>query len=144
MSVQHHVISRSTVIKSGLNRNSLPLVLSYSFGKYNPGEHNKQCSLSPSFISPAIVAPEIVDVEVPKDDGVIRRGLMIIAKVMQNLANNIFFAKEAHMVCLNEFLKANITNVTRFLSEVNVSDFNVHTSETKTILVYAEILRNGC
>ena len=50
---------------------------------------------------------------------------MIIAKVMQNLANNIFFAKEAHMVCLNEFLKANITNVTRFLSEVNVSDFNV-------------------
>ncbi|KAF8450670.1 hypothetical protein L210DRAFT_3520995 [Boletus edulis BED1] len=71
------------------------------------------------FISPAVVAPEIVDVEVPKDDGVIRRGLMIIAKVVQNLANNIFFAKEAHMVCLNEFLKANITNVTRFLSEVN-------------------------
>ncbi|KAG8218508.1 hypothetical protein J3R82DRAFT_4145 [Butyriboletus roseoflavus] len=71
------------------------------------------------FISPAIVAPEIVDVEVPKDDGVIRRGLMIIAKVMQNLANNIFFAKEAHMVCLNDFLTANITNVTRFLSEVN-------------------------
>ena len=74
-----------------------------------------------SFISPAIVAPEIVDVAVPKDDGgVIRRGLMVIAKVMQNLANNIFFGKEAHMVCLNEFLTANITNVTRYLSEVNV------------------------
>ncbi|KAL4081516.1 hypothetical protein V8B97DRAFT_1923406 [Scleroderma yunnanense] len=71
------------------------------------------------FISPAIVAPEIVDVEVPKDDGVIRRGLMVIAKVVQNLANNIFFAKEAHMVVLNEFLKENITNVTRYLSEVN-------------------------
>ncbi|KIJ20411.1 hypothetical protein PAXINDRAFT_166473 [Paxillus involutus ATCC 200175] len=71
------------------------------------------------FISPAIVAPEVVDIEVPKDDSVIRRGLLVIAKVMQNLANNIFFAKEAHMVCLNEFLKANITSVTRFLSEVN-------------------------
>ncbi|KAF9226729.1 hypothetical protein BS17DRAFT_500836 [Gyrodon lividus] len=71
------------------------------------------------FISPAVVAPGIVDIEVPQDDGVIRRGLMVIAKVMQNLANNIFFAKEAHMVCLNDFLKANITNVTRFLSEVN-------------------------
>ncbi|KAI6130277.1 hypothetical protein EDD16DRAFT_1541379 [Pisolithus croceorrhizus] len=71
------------------------------------------------FISPAIVAPEIVDVEVPKDDGVIRRGLMVIAKVVQNLANNIFFAKEAHMVVLNDFLKENITNVTRYLSEVN-------------------------
>lgn len=130
MSVRHHVISRLTVIKSGLNRSLLPWVLSYSFGGYNLGEHNRRCSLPPSFISPAIVAPETVDVEVPKDDGVIRRGLMIIAKVMQNLANNIFFAKEAHMVCLNEFLKANITNVTRFLSEVNVSDFNVYTGET--------------
>ncbi|KAG0709913.1 hypothetical protein DFH29DRAFT_1012634 [Suillus ampliporus] len=72
------------------------------------------------FISPAIVAPEIVDVTVPRDDGgVIRRGLMVIAKVMQNLANNIFFAKEAHMVCLNEFLSVNITSITRYLSEVN-------------------------
>lgn len=144
MSVQHRVISRSTVIKSGLNRSSLPLVLSYFFGKYGLGECSKQCSFPPSFISPAIVAPEIVDIEVPKDDGFIRRGLMIIAKVMQNLANNIFFAKEAHMVCLNEFLKANITNVTRFLSEVNVRDFGVHTRETNAILIYAEILRNGC
>ncbi|KAG1790159.1 uncharacterized protein HD556DRAFT_1310766 [Suillus plorans] len=33
------------------------------------------------FISSAIVAPEIVDVTVPRDDsGVIRRGLMVIAK----------------------------------------------------------------
>jgi hypothetical protein len=119
-------------------------VLSYFFGKYSLGEHNEQCSLPSSFISPAIVTPETVDVEVPKDDGIIRRGLMIIAKVMQNLANNIFFAKEAHMVCLNEFLKANITNVTRYLSEVNVSDFNVHTGETNTIHIYAEILCNGC
>ncbi|KAG2060194.1 hypothetical protein BDR06DRAFT_948277 [Suillus hirtellus] len=72
------------------------------------------------FISPAIVAPEIVDVTVPRDDGgVIRRGLMVIAKVMQNLANNILFAKEAHMLCLNEFLGVNIKSITRYLSEVN-------------------------
>lgn len=64
-----------------------------------------------------------MDVEVPKNDtdSVIRRGLKVIAKVVQNLANNIFFAKEAHMVVLNDFLKENITNVTRYLSEVNVS-----------------------
>ncbi|KAG1876130.1 hypothetical protein C8R48DRAFT_830907 [Suillus tomentosus] len=72
------------------------------------------------FISPAIVAPEIVGVLVPRDDGgVIRRGLMVIAKVMQNLANNILFAKEAHMLCLNEFLGVNIKGITRYLSEVN-------------------------
>lgn len=45
---------------------------------------------------------------------------MNIAKIMQNLANNIFFGKEAHMVPLNDFLSKNIVNVTRFLSEINV------------------------
>src|ERR1700728_3232610 len=77
-----------------------------------------------SFISPAVVSPEIVDVDVPKDDsGRMRRGLMVIAKVIQNLANNIFFGKEAHMVCLNEYLQKNVICVTRYLSEVNVSLF---------------------
>lgn len=95
------------------------------------------------FISPAIVAPETVDVEVPKDDVVIRRGLKVIAKVVQNLANNIFFAKEAHMVSLNDFLKENITNVTRFLSEVNVS----RTMEHATVIdpsLHPEIFRYLC
>lgn len=71
------------------------------------------------FISPAIVNPGLVDVEVPSDP-VLRRGLMNIAKIMQNLANNIFFGKEVHMVPLNDFLAANIVNVTRYLSEINV------------------------
>jgi hypothetical protein len=79
-----------------------------------------------SFISPAIVSPEIVDVDITKDDsGRMRRGLMVIAKVIQNLANNIFFGKEAHMVCLNEFLQRNVVCITRYLNEVNVSPFFV-------------------
>ncbi|KIJ07028.1 hypothetical protein PAXINDRAFT_19772 [Paxillus involutus ATCC 200175] len=36
------------------------------------------------FISHVIFAPEVVD-----DDSVIRRGLLVVAKVMKNLANNI-------------------------------------------------------
>ncbi|KAF8645481.1 hypothetical protein AX16_007766 [Volvariella volvacea WC 439] len=72
------------------------------------------------FISPAIVAPEIVDIELPKNDApLLRRGLKVIAKIIQNLANNIFFGKEAHMTVLNKFLQENITNVTRFLSEIH-------------------------
>ncbi|TFY54349.1 hypothetical protein EVJ58_g8920 [Rhodofomes roseus] len=71
------------------------------------------------FISPAIVAPEIIDVDIPKDDWVLRRGLMLVAKIIQNLANNIFFGKEPHMIALNDFLKENIVNVTRFLSDLN-------------------------
>jgi len=53
---------------------------------------------------------------------VLRRGLMVIAKIIQNLANNIFFGKEAHMTVLNKFLEGNIANITRFLSEMHVSD----------------------
>ncbi|KAF8635007.1 hypothetical protein AX15_000591 [Amanita polypyramis BW_CC] len=72
------------------------------------------------FISPAVVTPENVEVELPKDENtvVVRRGLMVIAKILQNLANNIFFGKEAYMVILNKFLEGNIANVTRFLSEI--------------------------
>ncbi|KAL1727572.1 hypothetical protein EV714DRAFT_253754 [Schizophyllum commune] len=71
------------------------------------------------FISPAIVSPEVVDVEIPKTHANIRRGLMVVAKVIQNLANNIFFGKEQHMTVLNKFLERNIANVTRFLSELH-------------------------
>jgi neurofibromin 1 len=60
-------------------------------------------------------------VELPAELSItIRRGLMVVAKIIQNLANNIFFGKEAHMLPLNPFLKENITNVTRFLSEISV------------------------
>lgn len=45
---------------------------------------------------------------------------MVIAKIIQNLANNILFGKELHMVILNDFLKDNIVTVTKFLSEINV------------------------
>lgn len=65
------------------------------------------------------MTPETVDVPVPYD-ATVRRGLMVIAKIIQNLANNILFGKEAHMVILNDFLKENIVTVTKFLSEINV------------------------
>ncbi|TCD61394.1 Ras GTPase activating protein ira2 [Steccherinum ochraceum] len=70
------------------------------------------------FISPAIVSPSDIDLEMP-DDPAIRRGLMTIAKIIQNLANNVFFGKEAYMTPLNDFLQENIVNVTRFLTEIN-------------------------
>lgn len=73
------------------------------------------------FISPAIVSPNSFDIVLPKEaDGPMKKGLLVIAKVIQNLANNMFFAKQAHMAPFNEFLKANIVVVTRFLSELNV------------------------
>lgn len=51
-----------------------------------------------------------------------RRGLLLIAKVIQNLANNVLFgAKEPYMFPLNDFLTQNIYHVTTFLREISVS-----------------------
>jgi neurofibromin 1 len=78
------------------------------------------------FITPAVVSPETVDIELPSENGVtMRRGLMLIGKILQNLANNIFFGKEAHMTVLNKFLEGQIANVTRFLSEIHVSSLSL-------------------
>lgn len=74
------------------------------------------------FICPAIVAPEaegLVSVAPTKE---MRRGLLLIAKVIQNLANNVLFGtKEPYMFPLNPFLVQNIHLVTGFLREISVS-----------------------
>ncbi|KAI0080777.1 hypothetical protein K474DRAFT_1717515 [Panus rudis PR-1116 ss-1] len=69
------------------------------------------------FISPCVVSPSTVDIDVPLTPSLIA-GRKTIAKIVQNLANNIKFGKEAHMVSLNNFLGENIKGVTAFLSEI--------------------------
>ncbi|KAG8959528.1 Ras GTPase activating protein ira2 [Tulasnella sp. 419] len=70
------------------------------------------------FICPAIVFPGGVDIELPQDNPSIQRGLLLITKVIQNLANNIMFGKEGFMLSLNSFLHGNIMPVTKFLSDI--------------------------
>ncbi|KAG8905759.1 Ras GTPase activating protein ira2 [Tulasnella sp. 403] len=70
------------------------------------------------FICPTIVSPSSVDIELPADNPAIHRGLVLITKIIQNLANNILFGKEAFMMSMNSFLTSNIMPVTRFLSDV--------------------------
>lgn len=53
-------------------------------------------------------------------DGTFRKGLLMITKIIQNLANNVLFGKEQHMMILNSFLEDNILNITHFLSDVVV------------------------
>jgi hypothetical protein len=69
-----------------------------------------------------VVTPETIGIEIPKENYMaLRRGLMVIAKIIQNLANNRFFGKEPHMMIFNKFLEDNVAEVTRFLSEMHVS-----------------------
>lgn len=74
------------------------------------------------FFCPAIVAPEAEGLVSATPSKEMRRGLLLIAKVIQNLANNVLFgAKEPYMFPLNDFLTQNIYKVTTFLREISVS-----------------------
>lgn len=74
------------------------------------------------FFCPAIVAPEVEGLVSTPPSKEMRRGLLLIAKVVQNLANNVLFgAKEPYMFPLNHFLTQHIFRVTGFLREITVS-----------------------
>ncbi|KAL3421048.1 GTPase-activator protein for Ras-like GTPase [Phlyctema vagabunda] len=73
------------------------------------------------FFCPAIVAPDAEGLITSTLSKEMRRGLLLIAKVVQNLANNVLFgAKEPYMFPLNDFLTQNIYRVTTFLREISV------------------------
>lgn len=58
-----------------------------------------------------------------------RRGLLLIAKIIQNLANNVLFGtKEPYMFPLNLFLVQNIHVVMGFLREISVSVYSPFSS----------------
>jgi Ras GTPase-activating-like protein IQGAP2/3 len=45
---------------------------------------------------------------------------MLIAKIIQNLANNVSFGKEGYLVSLNPFLEKNVRTVLMYLTEAQV------------------------
>jgi neurofibromin 1 len=80
------------------------------------------------FFCPAIVAPDVEGLVSSAPSKEMRRGLLLIAKVIQNLANNVLFgAKEPYMFPLNHFLTQNIYRVTTFLREISVPPTQLET-----------------
>ncbi|KAI1293389.1 GTPase [Xylaria venustula] len=84
------------------------------------------------FFCPAIVAPDSEKLVNEPPSKEMRRGLLLIAKVIQNLANNVLFgAKEPYMYPLNDFLTQNIYRVTTFLREISVLPDNLDTAQSE-------------
>ncbi|XP_012162697.1 neurofibromin isoform X2 [Ceratitis capitata] len=70
------------------------------------------------FINPAIVSPQelgIVSRQVPAS---VKRGLMLMSKILQNIANHIEFSKEQHMVSFNDFLRAHFEQGRHFFVQI--------------------------
>lgn len=96
------------------------------------------------FFCPAIVAPESVglvdsDVVISKD---LRRSLVLITKVVQNLANNVLFgAKESFMGGINDLLRENIGKVHGFLREISVSLFNYRLLKMAQLMMISQLMQ---
>lgn len=71
------------------------------------------------FINPAIVAPYeacIVETQPPPKT---LRGLKLVSKILQNIANNVEFSKEEHMLPFNDFVRAQFEPMTRWASQIS-------------------------
>lgn len=73
------------------------------------------------FISPAVVSPHMIDINLTGPSKDLRRGLVLISKILITLASNNLFSshKEPFMTGLNDFLKGNVWKVTAFLDQVS-------------------------
>ncbi|XP_075988652.1 neurofibromin 1 isoform X15 [Anticarsia gemmatalis] len=70
------------------------------------------------FINPAIVSPQemcIVNRPVPPH---VKRGLMLMSKILQNIANHVEFSKEQHMLPFNHFLRAHFEAGRKFFIQI--------------------------
>ena len=53
-----------------------------------------------------------------EESNFIKRGLMLMSKILQNIANHVEFSKEAHMQCFNDFVRSNFEQGRRFFIQV--------------------------
>ncbi|CAF4893384.1 unnamed protein product, partial [Rotaria sp. Silwood2] len=71
------------------------------------------------FLNPALVLPHeygIVDAQpLPR----IKRGLTLVSKILQSIANNLIFTTEFHMRCFNDYLRSTFDSVTNFILSIS-------------------------
>jgi neurofibromin 1 len=66
------------------------------------------------YINPAIVSPQELGIVTKQVPSSIKRGLMLLSKILQNIANHVEFSKEQHMLYFNDFLRAHFEPCRRF------------------------------
>jgi neurofibromin 1 len=53
-----------------------------------------------------IVSPQEMSIVIKQVPPAVKRGLMLMSKILQNIANHVEFSKEQHMLPFNDFLRA--------------------------------------
>ncbi|XP_066962551.1 neurofibromin isoform X3 [Macrobrachium rosenbergii] len=93
------------------------------------------------FINPAIVSPCETGILDRQPSQQVKRGLMLMSKILQNIANHVEFSKEQHMLPFNDFLRQHFEGARWFFIQIAsdcesveqashsisfISDANVH------------------
>lgn len=93
------------------------------------------------FINPAIVSPQemgIVNKPVPQH---VKRGLMLMSKILQNIANHVEFSKEQHMLPFNDFLTARFEIGRKFFEKISLTCEKIeHNQYPKSFVSDANVL----
>lgn len=70
------------------------------------------------FINPVLISPYehgLIESELTSK---MKRGLTLVCKILQNLANNLMFTKEIHMKVFNDFLRMNFDLLAHFVDDI--------------------------
>jgi len=70
-------------------------------------------------VVPAITTPHTYGLLPSPADSVLQRNLVLLGKILQNLANGVEFGKEEHMKKLNDFIDENVDNLHKFFDEIS-------------------------
>ena len=84
------------------------------------------------FINPVLISPHengLVDMEpTPK----MKRGLTLMCKILQNIANNLVFTKEVHMKYFNDFLRSNLDLASDFVMDIASCNLDINSEHFST------------
>ncbi|XP_048119775.1 neurofibromin isoform X1 [Alosa alosa] len=109
----HSLLNKARVKEKKENKKS---VVSQRFPQNSIGAVGSAMFLR--FINPAIVSPYEAGILDKKPPPRIERGLKLMSKILQSIANHVLFTKEEHMRPFNDFVKSNFDAARRFFLDI--------------------------
>ncbi|KAM6970361.1 neurofibromin-like [Aplochiton taeniatus] len=109
----HSLLSKATVKEKKDNKKA---VVTQRFPQNSIGAVGSAMFLR--FINPAIVSPYEAGILEKKPLPRIERGLKLMSKILQSIANHVLFTKEEHMRPFNDYVKSNFDAARRFFFDI--------------------------
>ncbi|XP_059931163.1 neurofibromin isoform X1 [Gadus macrocephalus] len=109
----HSLLNKATVKEK---KESKKAVVSQRFPQNSIGAVGSAMFLR--FVNPAIVSPYEAGILDKKPLPRIERGLKLMSKILQSIANHVLFTKEEHMRPFNDFVKSNFDAARRFFLDI--------------------------